>query len=316
MIRTELRVDVSHACGFPDRQEIAATLYVPASGSPRAVIFAGPGGGYSRHYFDLHHPGVEGYSQVEQHVKAGFAVVTYDHLGVGDSTATQLAQLSFEWMAAATDAMVREVRRRLQVDSPVRRLCAIGIGQSMGGCLTIVTQGRHRTFDAIAVLGFSAVHTVLPQRSKSPNVAAPVRSTELLALSVSELAGQIPDFAYPFHWEETPKILMDADLSGGFPMRRTAPPWGSATIPFCAATMLSPGCVAAEAAAIEVPVLLAMGERDVCPRPHDEPRAYAKCRDVELVVIPRMAHMHNFAPTRRILWERIEWFAGRAARGM
>src|SRR2546427_469009 len=46
---------------------------------------------------------------------------------------------------------------------PLPGLVRIGIGQSMGGCLTVVMQGRHATFDAIAPLGYSAIHTVLPQ---------------------------------------------------------------------------------------------------------------------------------------------------------
>ena len=37
------------------------------------------------------------------------------------------------------------------------------MGQSMGGGVTILTQARFATFDAIAPCGVSAIHTVLPQ---------------------------------------------------------------------------------------------------------------------------------------------------------
>ena len=37
---------------------------------------------------------------------------------------------------------------------------------------------------------------------------------------------------------------------------------------------------------------------------HREPAAYPSSPDITLVVIPRMAHMHNFADTRTRLWER------------
>jgi hypothetical protein len=79
--------------------------------------------------------------------------------------------------------------------------------------------------------------------------------------------------------------------------------------------MMTPGIVKVEAAAVAVPVLIAMGERDVCPDPHDEPSAYRSSRDVSLFVVPRMAHMHNFAGTRHLLWKRIESWALQVAAG-
>ena len=63
--------------------------------------------------------------------------------------------------------------------------------------------------------------------------------------------------------------------------------------------------VATEAAAITVPILLAMGERDVVPDPWLEPKAYRSATDISLFVCPRMGHMHNFAGTREAFWQRI-----------
>jgi pimeloyl-ACP methyl ester carboxylesterase len=71
---------------------------------------------------------------------------------------------------------------------------------------------------------------------------------------------------------------------------------------------LEPGTVAAEAAAIRCPVLIANGERDVCPDPRAEPAAYASSPDITTYVLPNAAHMHNFASTRALLWARLdEW---------
>jgi hypothetical protein len=50
-------------------------------------------------------------------------------------------------------------------------------------------------------------------------------------------------------------------------------------------------------------------ERDTCPNPLAEPAAYRNSRDVAVYVVPRMAHMHNFASTRLMLWDRIEAWA-------
>jgi pimeloyl-ACP methyl ester carboxylesterase len=69
--------------------------------------------------------------------------------------------------------------------------------------------------------------------------------------------------------------------------------------------MVAPGTVAPEAAAIRVPVLVVAGERDVVPDPWIEPNAYRSATDITVFVCPRMAHMHNFASTREILWSRL-----------
>jgi len=80
---------------------------------------------------------------------------------------------------------------------------------------------------------------------------------------------------------------------------------------------VTPGGVAAEAAGVRCPVLVALGERDVLPDPRGEPRAYLSSPSVDLFICPRMAHMHNFAGTRELFWRRIEpWADGvRAGRG-
>ncbi len=75
--------------------------------------------------------------------------------------------------------------------------------------------------------------------------------------------------------------------------------------------MVAPGAVASEAAVITAPVLVAVGERDVVPNPWLEPFAYKSATDISLYVCPRMAHMHNFASTRELFWDRIQiWGEG------
>jgi pimeloyl-ACP methyl ester carboxylesterase len=325
--KIELRIDVSAAMGLPGRHEIAMTAYLPeasAIGARPVAIFASPGGGYTRHYYDMRPAGHAGYSEAEAHVRSGFIFVSYDHLGVGDSSVEHLGDYTLPRLAAANDAAVREVVRRLAAGSlsdalpPLPRLTRIGIGQSMGGCLTIVMQGRHATFDAIAPLGYSAIHTVLPQRDAAERLRgqehhANIGSRPLAEISVAEASQGVVDFVYPFHWEDVPADIVAADMAGGFPLRTSPPAWGSATVPPCAVTMMTPGVVAHEAGAIAVPVLVGVGERDVCPDPHAEPSAYPRSQDVSLFIVPRMAHMHNFASTRQALWSRIESWARRVA---
>jgi hypothetical protein len=164
----EVRID-----GLPGGNHVAASVFLPdPSRLPETptVIFASPGGGYARGYFDLHLPGRSGYSQAEHHTARGIVLVACDHPGVGASGLAGLETMTIESIAEANDGAVREIARRLESGAladgvpPLKPGARIGIGQSMGGGVTIIMQGRRRTFDAVAALGYSAVHTVLPQR--------------------------------------------------------------------------------------------------------------------------------------------------------
>jgi alpha-beta hydrolase superfamily lysophospholipase len=306
--------------------EIAATVFLPnesALADPPVVIFGVPGGGYSRGYYDMHFPGHDGYSQADYHSRGGSIFVACDPVGVGDSTLLEPADITFELLASTYDAAVREICARLAAGSLVSGFAAlphlvrIGIGQSMGGKITVLAQGLHGTFHGIAVLGASAIHTVLPQPTRAGYEAARnghklSRGAPVDERSVAHSSQSISDFVFPFHWEDVPEDILRADLEGGYPLRRApAPPFGSLTIPPCAVTMMSPGAIAREAAAVTVPVLVGVGERDTCPNPLAEPAAYPNSGDVAVHIVPQMAHMHNFASTRAQLWQLIEAWARR-----
>ncbi|MEJ0045212.1 MAG: alpha/beta hydrolase [Rhodospirillales bacterium] len=211
--------------------------------------------------------------------------------------------------------------------APIRDPFVVGIGQSMGGGITMIMQGRHATFNAIAPLGISAIHTILPQPTPEQfKVARDLfmfsRQTPLSQLAVASTGALLPDFHYPFHWEDEPEEIRRADMEGGYPVRRTSPSFGSATIPRCAVAMNSPGFYTPEVSHIKVPVLMAFGERDVSPDMRREATAFFNSNDISIFIVPRMAHMHNFAETRHMLWQRVaDWAAmqacaaGRGAQG-
>ena len=57
------------------RAQVAATVFFPQGKVDRpTVMFALPGGGYGRGYFDMHFTGHSGYSQAEHHVGARYRV--------------------------------------------------------------------------------------------------------------------------------------------------------------------------------------------------------------------------------------------------
>jgi pimeloyl-ACP methyl ester carboxylesterase len=196
--------------------------------------------------------------------------------------------------------------------APLTDPYVIGVGQSMGGCVSIVAQAGHRPFDALAVLGYSACHTVLASPQGGVRVTPIERGrtdNDAITTEAAEI-GDVHVFAWSFHFDDVDPGIYHEDLRGGYPFRtQSVPAWGSATIPPAAASMLAPAVVAAEAAAIDVPVFIGVGERDVCPDPWTEPASYRAARQVSLCVVERMAHMHNFASSRHVLWDRLHRWA-------
>ena len=318
--RVEKRIDVTEAAGLGQPIEMAVTLFLPdaqALGERPLIIFAVPGGGYSRGYFDMHFSGHAGYSEATWHAARGVIYVAVDHVGVGESTVPDLSKVDFQCLAATYDSCVREVVRALRSgeiapDFPaIAAPSVVGMGQSMGGGVSILTQGRFATFDAIAPCGVSAIHTVLPQNNEAAYLHGIRRFDAVAEGKVTSHLDQDHegvDFRYSFHWEDVPEEILHEDMKGGYPIRQTAPDFGSITIPHCAVRMMLPGVFAEDAARISVPVLVANGERDTCPSPHAEPSAYKGSSDVTVFTVPTMAHMHNFASTREILWQRLhDW---------
>jgi pimeloyl-ACP methyl ester carboxylesterase len=322
----DLRVPVPSADGGQPDWEIAATVYLPpADGLPArpAALVLMPGGGYGRRYFDLPVPG---FSQAEHHARHGTVVVAIDHLGVGDSTVLPPEVTTLPAVAAANHAAVIAVLGRLRTGAlargvgPLEIACVTGAGQSLGGHALAAMQARHRTFDAVALLGSSMAGTTMPVRPGTPEVLVPEGTTPE---QESLLVMARTDWNWVFHWQDDAgpdtsrpphdlASLVAADMAAGLPARRSAPEWGSITYPGYGAAMMLPGVMAEEAAGIDVPVLLITGERDVCRPPAEEIAAFKAATDISLFVVPRAAHMHNFAATRILLWERLDEFIARA----
>ncbi|OCK74963.1 hypothetical protein K432DRAFT_429709 [Lepidopterella palustris CBS 459.81] len=344
----DLNLDVTKDISdfFGEKAHIAVTIHLPApeklSTNP-IVCFAKPGGAYCRKYYTHDLPGPTKETQGAQavwHAERGWIFVSVDHLGVGESSLHDGDKLTYTPVAAANHYAEQEVLARLakggvvegypKIEAPV----TIGIGQSMGGCLTIIQQGRYHCYDGIAALGFSAVHTHVPTRpgelpmvapwvSQSQHIPPAILNHRALEKYVGVMepgANSGMSMAWCFHYDDVSPDLIVADFKRFNPNAMDAAgqrtgsenslPWASLTAPVATAkSCLTPGAVAPEAAAIVSPVLVAVGERDVIADLKGEPRAYLSASSVDLFVCPRMGHMHNFAGTRELFWKRIETWA-------
>ena len=333
----DLRVDVTEAAGLDEPAHLALTVTAPdelPADYPPIVCFAKPGAGYSRGYFTEAlpgpAPGVAAGAQADWHASRGWIVVAVDHLGVGESSQHDAERLAYTPVAAASQAAEAEVRQKLAAGTlldglgPVTDPVTVGIGQSMGGALTIVQQGRFHCYDGIGVLGYSPLRTQPPAEPGLLPIGLPWLGRDTLpsdgvftngfalALDLEQAGGQTASMAWGFHFDDIPAELVAQDMDG-YPLRGGAmPAWGSAGIPMTVALWsVTPGGALAEAAAVRTPVLVALGERDVLVDPRGETRAYESSPSVDFFVCPRMAHMHNFAGTREVFWRRIhtwgEW---------
>jgi alpha-beta hydrolase superfamily lysophospholipase len=339
----DLTIDVTDAAAIGEPAHVTLTVHLPHPvrlASPAVVCFAKPGGGYSRGYYTCDLPGPAKGAEAIWHADRGWIFVSVDHLGVGESSLHDAPKLDYTTVAAGSQAAEQEILRRLTEGSlvngfpPVVNPIKIGIGQSMGGCMTVIQQGRYHCYDGIGVLGYSAIHTHPPVRPGEAPIVAPwlprdtLLQQPLVILNAADLSRGMAKaaergtrgnaLAWGFYYDDVDAAVIEADLAHfdrnihdpaaqrGFKTNR----WNSLTTPGAVAqSCLTPGAIAPEAAAVLVPVLIAAGERDVIADVKGEPRAYLSAKSVDLFVCPRMGHMHNFAGTRELLWRRIECFA-------
>jgi pimeloyl-ACP methyl ester carboxylesterase len=164
-------------------------------------------------------------------------------------------------------------------------------------------------FVASDCLGSGDSRDVVPATGSFRRLASDARIANSEAVIAAEESGAnlvaASSMRWYFHYDDVDSSVDDIS---DFPRRHgNPPPWASVSVPNpTAAWCVTPGAVAPEAAAITVPVLVALGERDVSADPRGEGRAYQSCSSIDLFICPRMGHMHNFAGTRELLWRRVE----------
>jgi alpha-beta hydrolase superfamily lysophospholipase len=313
-----LDIDVTDAAALGEPATIAMTVTLPnRTGDQSVVCFAKPGAGFSRRYFTDALPGPARGAQAAWHAERGWVFVAGDHLGAGTSSSHDADRTaSFGTLVDAAHAAEEVVLQRLRAGTlvpgfpPLADPLVLGIGHSMGGCLTVVQQAHHRTYHGIAVLGYSVLHLRTPSPPGRPAGLLPWRvrgapeivlNEPMIARDTRTSVEHFEDAAWSFFADDVDRELVR--------LHDPSAPWYSMQIPSVIGTVTTPGSVASEAAGVDVPVLLAMGDRDVVVDPAGEPRAYLSSPSIDLFVCPSMGHLHNFASTRELLWRRLDTWA-------
>jgi pimeloyl-ACP methyl ester carboxylesterase len=316
-----LVLDVSAELPFDERSFLSASIHLPDADDegPRAVLVCWPGGSYARAYWDMHIPGNPGYSFAEHMTAQGFVVVAADHLGVGASSRPQDGdRVNFETMGVAAASFVAQVRAMLADGSaqfggrPLSSVPIIGLGHSLGACLTVVTQARHGCYDAVALLGFTHGQKEAAVTAVGVGEREPIDDDHAWETAVEQAraffgdtwddiygsAPREPNHAW-LHHPDVPAAVIAADDAKAARWPRQ---------PYVEALLA--GHSARFAAELDCNVFIGFGDHDVPPVPHHDVAYYPRSQDVTLYVLRNAAHCHNFASSRTQLWDRIALWAG------
>ena len=308
MSPARIDLDVSAAVPIDGRHHIAAWVFGPPEPVDRVpLLFCMPGGSYTKAYWHLEVPGHPGYSFAEHLAAKGMLVVAIDHLGTGESSRHPRAiDLTPEVVAGANAAAFSEVVRRAEKGSlagnlgPLTVGPTVAVGHSMGAMLAIYQQSLHRSFDAIAPLGYGTIGPII---DFGKDVALPSLES-ILDAARKGLIDDIPlidrsGMRHHFYWNDVPAEVIAAD-----DLTNTRVPG------VCGPLSIVPFIASDHARRVVCPVFIGLGERDSTSDHHDEPRAYASSSDITLFVLPRSAHCHNTAGTRHRLWDRLAGWVG------
>ena len=292
--RSPMRFDVSDVVG--EQASLAATYYPRRTrDAADAVLVCLPGGTYSREYWDLTVAGRDGYSFADFAAERGFAVVTIDPLGTGESS-KPVRDFDFADIAATLASAVGALPCATGEQLP-----PVAVAHSLGGYLAITQQALYSSYAGLAVLGCTNQH-VAPlnldpafiARAATPEGRAALAEEILSALPQPYFEGPREHMSSWFHLADVPADVVEADSVTT-----------KSVVPRVFGTAMIPGVVAEHAAQIDVPVFIGYGTVDVSPEPRAEARLYRNSPDITTVVLAGSAHCHNMAASRHQLWRRL-----------
>src|ERR1700684_939083 len=228
-MRVSSTFDVTNSVGSDEQRTQEAWLFLPERpADTRAVLLCLAGGTYDKHYWHIDIDGYPGYSFAEHLAESGFVVIAVDHLGVGDSTdPIALGPVGLELLAKGDAEVARQVRERLRRGElhealPPITTPLIGVGHSMGACLTTMVQATTHPYDAVVLLGYGVQINNVYQ--DTPDAAELEERIQQTIEASCQLAGAKPTDAHLyaprgyladlFYAGEVPQDVIDAGTAG------------------------------------------------------------------------------------------------------
>ncbi|WP_157218049.1 alpha/beta fold hydrolase [Flavisphingomonas formosensis] len=300
-MKTELLIDVGpHLPGGPANR-VAIDVHLPARPAADAVLFfCLPGGGVARGYFDLDGgPGTR-FSFAREMNAAGHVVVAVDPVGVGGSTRPEDGfTLTTEVEAQLIHRAFERLRTMTVGGIDLGTLRLVGGGHSAGAVIAVVQQALYRDFDAMILFCFGTGglrEQLTPEQLASLDEPDGGRS-RIVEFARDRSGGQ----AYvepPVRYDDTPAS-------------RALRAVHDRVVMAVGVHAMTPGSVRQELGGVDVPVFLAVGDRDITGPPHLLASDYRACPDFTLIVLPTSGHHVFVAPTAPAMYRRVvNWIEG------
>jgi pimeloyl-ACP methyl ester carboxylesterase len=299
-LRCDWRLDVSGALATGEALEVAATLVRPEHGQASALLVCLPGGFLTRRYYDLEVDGDRRFSFAEHMAARGYATLALDHLGVGESSrprdgwALDVATLAHANQAALEAALER------WAELGAAPVATIGVGHSMGSCLTVAQQALHGPHAALVLFSFTTAGLPLFLQGREEQFADDPRAANE---HIVELARERFDSAYPADASDGSHTAFSV---GSAPSQAARALQGAQTgiLPVPATLTMIPGGYAPWARDVRVPSFVAVGDHDLHPA-HEAAASLPNAAEVVSYTLEDCWHCHHVANTRERLWNRV-----------
>lgn len=306
-----VRLELDVAGLGPDGVEVlAADLHVPEGVGAAPLVVCLPGGGMDRRYFDLP-DGLPGAWSMARHLadRHAIAVAVVDHPGIGGSSVPEDPYTLNPRVVADVDhaALSDLVAQAFDLFEPTR---LIGLGHSMGGLIVAHAQWRHRSFDAVAFLGFGGAG--LPDLLTAAERSY-VGDYERLEPVLAELV--LERFGTPLvPASTTSSDMLNPGVESG--ARQLLAVAATPMLALCGLTSMIPGTSDRALASIDVPAFVAVGENDITGPVDAVAALLVASPSVETFVLPGAGHNHSIAANRLQLWDALgDWVSGLDAAG-
>ena len=246
----------------------------------------------------------------------GFAVLTMDYPGVGDSDAvgdpyaTTTNMVAAAMLAASRDviALIRE--GGINGVEPMPALKCIGLGHSMGALFTVLQQSLNEPYRALVLLGFST--SGLPDKVP-PEILAiandPIKLQKQLPIWARTVFEAPPPVARRDKSFDKTRIVFKNDAADPRGLRALKAIRTKPRLPLPAVEAMLPGKVSLEAACTCVPIFLGVGEHDIAGPAHQLPVAFPASKEITLHVVESAGHSMFPFPSRHRLFTRIASWA-------
>lgn len=302
-----LRVPTGLQVGEFEDLHLGVEIHGPAAQYPdracELAFYCLPGGGMQRQFYDLSVPQDDSFSFAQAMGARGFSSVLVDHPGIGGSDQPEDGYaLTPELLAQAHGRVLEQLRQRVPA---LRDTQTVGVGHSMGAMISLLQQARAAQHRGLILLGFG--FDGLPQYLP-PAAKALLADRAALEAAIPELARAMFQTDYPVirGGGETADLYAgaSADPAGVEAIR----PVRTHMLPVPAFASLLPDHWQQYAQVIDVPVLLALGDKDLVKAPDNVAAVFAASPAAEVMVLPQTGHSQFLFSSRTSLFAKIgEW---------